>query len=163
VPGDFSNSTSTQAPEHVRSRPLASARRRSRPHESSDNSRPILRDTSDAVIDGARFPPAGDLAGETPIFISGAAKLLPPGRRGLPVHTSTLLRWILRGVRTPRGVVRLDGMKLGGRWMTSAEALRRFTDQITRARYSRDDSKTPLTRSRGDTDRVEDELRRLGL
>jgi hypothetical protein len=41
------------------------------------------------------------------------------------------LRWILDGVKTPRGVARLEGLRLGGRWLTSVEALQRFAAEQT--------------------------------
>jgi hypothetical protein len=67
-----------------------------------------------------------DLRHETTCSLSQAAKLLPPGRRGRPVSLSCLLRWVLDGVRTPNGPVRLEAVRLGGRWITSLEALQRF-------------------------------------
>jgi hypothetical protein len=67
-----------------------------------------------------------DLGNETTCSLSQAAKLLPPGRRGRPVSLSCLLRWVLDGVRTSNGTVRLEAVRLGGRWITSVEALQRF-------------------------------------
>jgi hypothetical protein len=72
-----------------------------------------------------------DLRNEATLSLSQAAKLLPPGRRGRPVTLPCLLRWILDGVKTPNGVVRLEAARLGGRWLTSVEALERFADKQT--------------------------------
>jgi Protein of unknown function (DUF1580) len=73
-----------------------------------------------------------DLTTETPIPLADAAKLIPAARRGKKTHISTLLRWIIRGCRAPSGeVVRLDGLRLGDRWMTSAAALQRFAERLT--------------------------------
>jgi hypothetical protein len=63
---------------------------------------------------------------ETTLTLNQAARLLPPSRRGRPVTLSCVLRWVLQGVRTPAGTVRLEAVRLGGRWLTSLEALERF-------------------------------------
>jgi hypothetical protein len=54
-----------------------------------------------------------------------AAKALPSvnGRR---IHVSTLWRWSQRGV----GGIRLETRRLGGRVVTSKEALERFTSEL---------------------------------
>jgi hypothetical protein len=67
------------------------------------------------------------LWGESRISLAQAAKLIPPTRQGKPVHASTLVRWILHGVRG----VRLEAARLGGRWVTSHEALDRFSAALT--------------------------------
>jgi hypothetical protein len=72
-----------------------------------------------------------DLARESLLTLAHAAELLPPGRRGRHTHPSTVLRWILGGVRTPTGRVHLEGIRLGGRWLTSKEALQRFAERQT--------------------------------
>jgi hypothetical protein len=61
-----------------------------------------------------------------------ACKLVPPARNGKKTQLSTVLRWILNGVRNPAGeVVRLEALRLGNRWMTSREALQRFAEGLT--------------------------------
>jgi hypothetical protein len=73
-----------------------------------------------------------DLATETPLPLTAAAKLVPPGRNGKRTHLSTLLRWILQGAKRPDGeVVRLEAVRLGARWFTSREALQRFAEGLT--------------------------------
>lgn len=68
-----------------------------------------------------------DTTTETLLTLSQAARLLPPSRHGSPVTLSCLLRWVLTGIRLPDGaVVRLEAVRLGGRWLTSREALQRF-------------------------------------
>lgn len=66
-----------------------------------------------------------------------ATKTLPPieGRR---VHPSTIWRWASRGTKG----VRLEALRLGGRWVTSVEALERFGRALadkTRADLAFDD------------------------
>jgi hypothetical protein len=73
-----------------------------------------------------------DLTAESPLSLAQAAKLVPPGRNGKRTHLSTILRWILHGAKAPDGeLVRLDGASLGGRWLTSASALQRFSEKLT--------------------------------
>lgn len=70
--------------------------------------------------------------GETLLSLSQAARRLPPGRHGRPVTLSCLLRWVLDGVPGPEGHrVRLEAVRLGGRWLTSVEALARFAERLT--------------------------------
>jgi hypothetical protein len=73
-----------------------------------------------------------DIATESPLSLAQAAKLVPPARNGKRTHLSTLLRWILTGATAPDGSrVRLDAMRLGGRWMTTVGALQRFAAALT--------------------------------
>src|SRR4051794_2581017 len=73
-----------------------------------------------------------DFGTETTISLSDAARLLPRGRRGRPVSISCLLRWIITGARLPSGErVRLEGLRLGGRWVTSMQAIQRFAIRLT--------------------------------
>jgi len=75
-----------------------------------------------------------DLSREEPIPLSDACRLVPPGRGGRRTHLSTLLRWILTGARAPDGTtLRLEAMRIGGRWMTSLAALQRFAEGLTPA------------------------------
>lgn len=45
--------------------------------------------------------------------------------------SGTVSRHVLKGVRTKTGVVRLDAWRIGGRWVTSREAVERFRDACT--------------------------------
>src|ERR1051326_8754025 len=73
-----------------------------------------------------------DLTQEKPVPLDEAAKLFPPARGGQRCHLSTVLRWILKGSRGPNGErVRLEATRLGGRWMTSREAIQRFAERLT--------------------------------
>src|SRR5437867_12449235 len=59
-------------------------------------------------------------------------KIVGKGRGGRPIHESTILRWILRGLPGPDGErVRLEGLRIGGHWITSREALQRFAEALT--------------------------------
>jgi hypothetical protein len=106
-----------------------------------------------------------DTTTEKPIPLAEATKLIPPGRQGKRTHLSTLLRWILSGARNPAGDrVRLQAVRIGGRWMTSRESLQRFaealtplTDQPTPAT-----PRTPTARQRA-SERAAAELDRIGI
>src|SRR5262245_44373289 len=73
-----------------------------------------------------------DLLTETSLSLTEAARLLPRGRRNRKPHFSTLLRWILSGAKSATGeLVRLEALRLGGRWVTTHEALQRFAARLT--------------------------------
>lgn len=63
------------------------------------------------------------------VSLADVAALLPLSR-GRPVHHNTILKWITSGVRG----IRLDAVKIGGRWYTSAESLKKFSVSLTDAR-----------------------------
>ena len=106
-----------------------------------------------------------DLTTETPLPLADACRLVPPARGGRRTHLSTLLRWILRGAKAPAGdVVRLEAVRLGGRWMTSREALQRFAERLT-PRLGADPAppaRTPAARSRS-SERAAAKLQELGI
>jgi hypothetical protein len=99
------------------------------------------------------------------ITLTQAARLIPPARRGKRTHLSTILRWILDGAKAPNGtVVKLEGVRLGGRWLTTKQALQRFAEALTpdlnaeRAQPPR----SPTARHRA-SERAEVELTKLGI
>jgi hypothetical protein len=70
-----------------------------------------------------------DLSTETPIPL---VDVRLPGRAGKHVHFCTVWRWITQGVRGPGGQrVRLDALRVGSRWVTSARALQDFAETLT--------------------------------
>src|SRR5262245_45668571 len=77
--------------------------------------------------------PANSLLRETTMSLAEAAKRLPPFRPGRPVSVGSLTRWVLHGVHTPAGLVRLEASRVGGHWITSLEALERFLTAQTAA------------------------------
>jgi hypothetical protein len=105
-----------------------------------------------------------DLTSESSLSLAQAARLLPPGRGGRPVTLSCLLRWVLQGVRSPSGdVVRLEAARLGGRWITSREALQRFAEALTpRLGEALPSSRTPIARRRA-SERAAQELEKAGI
>ena len=105
-----------------------------------------------------------DINCEQLLTLSQAAKRFP-GRNGGNIAVSTLHRWATCGV----GGIRLETVVVGGRKMTSAEALQRFVNARTaapggdfgRARFpSR--TRTSRRRDRGQA-AVDKTLRRAGI
>jgi hypothetical protein len=75
---------------------------------------------------------AENMLSETLIGLWEAGRQLPPGRQGRPVSFSCVLRWITRGLPGPDGQkVRLEAIRVGGRWLTSKEALARWAGKLT--------------------------------
>jgi hypothetical protein len=109
-----------------------------------------------------------DLTAEAPLPLAAAAKLVPPARGGKKTHLSTLLRWITRGAKGPRGeVVRLEAIRLGGRWMTTRTALQRFAEALTPHPGSEAALPSPTPRMAGQRQRAAEQaardLDRLGI
>lgn len=71
-----------------------------------------------------------DLSTETVISFADAARRVPSFRTGKRTHVATLFRWAKHGV----GGVKLESARLGGRTITSVEALQRFSDALSRER-----------------------------
>lgn len=106
-----------------------------------------------------------DLTNEQAISLEEAAKLIPPSRGARRTQFSTLLRWITKGVRSPSGdVVRLDAIRVGGRWVTSAQAVQRFGEALT-PRLDGDRPPAPRTpdRRRRAAERAGRQLEKLGI
>lgn len=105
-----------------------------------------------------------DIRLERLLTLAQAAKLIP-GRQGKALAVSTIHRWALDGVCG----VQLETVLVGGRKMTSVEALQRFVEARTELAASRpgEVAKAPGSRreaacelDRSETQRV---LRRAGI
>jgi Protein of unknown function (DUF1580) len=109
-----------------------------------------------------------DLTAEKPLPLKDACHLIPPGRNGRRTHLSTVLRWVIRGVRATGGsVVRLEAVRLGGRWVTSREAIQRFAERLTPCLDDGDAApalapRTPRQRRKA-ADKAGDELAKMGI
>jgi hypothetical protein len=112
----------------------------------------------------ARFPML-DLTAERLIPLADGAKIVPPARSGKRTHFSTLLRWVLKGAKAPDGtLVKLEALRVGGRWMTSPQAIQHFALALT-PRLDGNDRPTPRTpgQRRRDDERAATELERKGI
>lgn len=98
-----------------------------------------------------------DIHKETLLSIFQVTRLVPPTREGRATHSSTVIRWILRGVRGRR----LEAVRIGGNWYTSVEALARFAEPAPAG----DDVEPalPPRSSRSCARRANDALDRFGL
>jgi len=86
-----------------------------------------------------------DIRSEQLLSLPQAARRFPPYRLDAPVNPSTVWRWILQGVRLPDGSrVKLEAIRLAGRWLTSVEAIERFIAAQTPALHS-DSAPRPRT------------------
>jgi hypothetical protein len=104
-----------------------------------------------------------DLQNEPPISLSAATRLLPPGRCGKPVTISCVFRWIVDGVLGPDGQrVRLEAVRVGGRWLTSVAALERFALAQTPQFKDAGQVRTPGQRQRA-SERAARELKKVGI
>jgi hypothetical protein len=82
-----------------------------------------------------------DIATETLLALKDAAARIPSSRAGRPTHAATIFRLIRAG--------KLEGIRLGGRWVTSVEALQRYADRETRAALGDEPEPAPaITRRR---------------
>jgi len=106
-----------------------------------------------------------DLAIESSLTLSQAGRLLPPGRHGKTPSLGCLLRWVLDGCRSPSGeVVRLEALRVGGRWVTSREALQRFALALTPELGTSTVTSQRTTRQRQRaSERAEKVLEKLGI
>jgi hypothetical protein len=89
--------------------------------------------------------PPTSLLTETLISLIQAARKLPPGRNGSPVSLGCVIRWVTKGCPAPDGErIRLEAVRLGGRWLTSEQALARFAERLT---PRLDDHPAPMPRT----------------
>jgi hypothetical protein len=79
------------------------------------------------------------LRDEKRITLKQAAALYPGHRGAERLHPATLTRWILRGVTGLDGRrIKLEGERIGCRWLTSEAALARFAEALGTAEESAD-------------------------
>jgi hypothetical protein len=85
-----------------------------------------LTDTGDPVL--------AEIQAGTGLSLSAAGRLFPGRRGNCTVDPSTVFRWLTKGAKASDGrVVRLEAVRVGGRWLTSRPAVARFVDALTAA------------------------------
>jgi hypothetical protein len=123
--------------------------------------------SSDTAADGRQAGRHHSLLDETLVTLSQSARRVPGYRRDAPTNPSTIWRWITSGVALPDGTrIRMEAVRCGNRWLTSAEALARFVEAQTVAALS-SGSPTPTDKSKFLDDgrrqtAIEQELERRG-
>lgn len=100
---------------------------------------------------------------ETLVGLGNAARRFPGHRRNERISVSTIWRWITTGVPAPGGGrVHLESARLGGRWLTSLEALQRFSEALTPTTAEQPPpSRSPAARQRAN-DHAAKRLKELG-
>jgi Protein of unknown function (DUF1580) len=85
-----------------------------------------------------------DLSSERCCSLAEATSHFPP-RNGKHISFPTIWRYVLRGIPGPDGQrVRLEAIRVGGRWVTSVEAVQRFAEALT-PRLDADSAPMPRT------------------
>src|SRR5262249_43561425 len=113
-------------------------------------------------------PDTHPLLSECLLSLAQAARKIPP-YRGNRTNPSTIFRWICIGVKMPDGhVLKLEGLRLAGRWLTSEEALQRFLAAQNAVCHPDPDSppistiRTPNQRLRA-SQKAADQLEEMGI
>ncbi len=96
-----------------------------------------------------------DLKIETPIGLGQAARLLPPGRSGRPVHISSLVRAVMAG--------ELEALRFGRHWVTTVEAVQRWGEAKAREAGAGARSEQPRPGPALDRAAIERRLREIGI
>jgi hypothetical protein len=106
---------------------------------------------------------AHPLMAETLISVSEAARSIPAHRGTGRCNPATVWRWITEGVRSTSGErVRLESVRIGGRFVTSREALDRFIQRLSAdAGVAAPAPRTPTQRQRS-AKRADESLAKTG-
>ncbi len=78
-----------------------------------------------------------DLTKDTGLSPTQAAKLVPSWA-GRPSHPSKIVRWIKVGLTVNGERIKLEALRMGGTWVTTAQALHEFGERLTRAEQGED-------------------------
>jgi len=100
---------------------------------------------------------------ETMVTLNEVAQTFPSTRAGKKLNFSTVLRWGLKGVRAIDGrVVKLEIARIGGRWLSSKEALQRFSAALAPTNTDAEPIQTSTARKR-ESDAAKKKLKDLGV
>jgi hypothetical protein len=86
------------------------------------------------AVDTMQAPPdvAREVALGRGLSLPQAARRFPSYRQAKPTSPATVWRWITSGVELADGTrVRLEAVRLSGRWLTSEDAISRFVRSQT--------------------------------
>jgi Protein of unknown function (DUF1580) len=122
----------------------STSRHVSTPKQKATDSQNVAAHVSVRVLGGISMI---DLSAEQIITFAQAAETL--SKKGHTVNPSTVWRWASRGIRTKDGtLVKLDAARLGGRWITSAQAIQKFSNALTGTTTPAADSRATRTPGR---------------
>lgn len=100
---------------------------------------------------------------ETMITLHEAAQEFPSNRAGKKMNFSTVWRWGLKGVRAVDGhLVKLEVARVGGRYLTSKEALQRFSAALTLTNAIAEPIRAPTAKKR-ENEASKKKLKELGV
>lgn len=88
---------------------------------------------------------------ETVVSLTDIAKRAPSGRGAGPsraAHRTTVMRWVVKGVRVGERLVKLEAVRIGGHWATSVEAYERFVAACTGGAVPEVLDRTPAQQNR---------------
>lgn len=90
-----------------------------------------------------------DVLKETLLTTTQAAKAWPCSREGKKTHPQTILKFINHGAKSHDGrIAKLEAVRMGGHWVTSAEAIQRFAEALTGQVTVKAQVRTPSARLR---------------
>jgi hypothetical protein len=99
---------------------------------------------------------------ETLLTLAQAAKRFPSDSRSGHLDPATLWRWATRGIRLPDGRrLKLETLKLAGRFLTSEQAIERFVQAQNDPPASPVPESKPTSKSKKKWSRAEEAGRRL--
>jgi hypothetical protein len=82
------------------------------------------------------------------LALSAAGRLFPAHRGDGTVGPSTVFRWLTKGAKSTGGqLVKLEAVRVGGRWLTSRGAVARFVQALTVAGTPASATPAPVSRS----------------
>jgi hypothetical protein len=97
------------------------------------------------------------------LTLSQLARRVPRTRLNLPVTLGCVLRWVIAGTKMPSGPpVKLEALRLAGKWITTPGAFRRFMLEQTPIGAAPTMPRTAAKRSRA-ADRAARELEAAGV
>jgi hypothetical protein len=95
--------------------------------------------------------------------MAAAGVLLGANQGGPPIHTATVTRWCLRGVKLTNGQrVNLEHVRCGGKILTTRQAIIRFLTAQTQRPDEVDAPRTATERNRA-ADKATKELASMGI
>jgi len=84
--------------------------------------------------------------------LAAAGRLFPAHRGKGSMNPSTVFRWVVKGQKTGCGaVVKLEAVRVGGRWLTTRSAIARFVTTLTE--FAEPEESPPYQRIRSPAER----------
>lgn len=82
------------------------------------------------------------------LSLAAAGRMFPAHRGPGAINPSTVYRWATSGAKEPSGrLVKLEAVRVGGRWLTSRAAVARFVAALTAAAAPTSTPAPPITRT----------------